>query len=103
MVKQIQAVTGRNEAIIGWRNLRIARSKVQRSPTTAVLSEQIRINRAGSLPSEGCLLSRRIAIITNSSDATKGSGIASMTIPLRYQCPVLSGVVTLFYLCPPLS
>jgi hypothetical protein len=82
-------VTGRNEATIGCTNRRKARSKVQRNPTTAVLKAQIKINRAGNLPSEDGLLCKRTAIMANSSDATKGRGIASIKIPFRYQSQTL--------------
>ncbi|MCJ8348970.1 hypothetical protein [Moritella sp.] len=83
--KQYQAITGKNDAKIGCKNLKIAISKVQRSPTTAVLIAHKVINKEGTLPSIGFFTSRVIAMITSSSDMIKGSGIAIIKIPFRYE------------------
>ncbi|KXO13090.1 hypothetical protein AKG98_4298 [Moritella sp. JT01] len=82
--KQHQAITGKNDAKTGCKNLKMAISKVQRSPTTAVLIAHKVINKEGTFPSIGFLANKVIAMITSNSDMIKGSGIAIIKIPFRY-------------------
>ncbi|WP_255546873.1 hypothetical protein [Moritella sp. 36] len=82
--KQHQAITGKNDAKIGCKHLKMAMSKVQRSPTTAVLIAHKVINKEALFPSTGFLANKVIAMITSNSDMIKGSGIAIIKTPFRY-------------------